>query len=106
MRHALAVEYLNVLYTTDRRLADTDSFVAILNNARGVWFDGGRHYRLKAVTKTEQAADKAAAKNAKAYAKQASAATKAADKSDRDATGAIAQCKDGTYSHAKSTRGA
>ncbi|MEP6495363.1 MAG: cyanophycinase [bacterium] len=49
---------VRVLYTTDRRLADTDSFVAILKTAGGVWFDGGRHYRLVdayAGTRTEQA---------------------------------------------------
>lgn len=35
-----------VLHTTDRKLADTDSFVAPIKRAGGVWFDGGRHYRL------------------------------------------------------------
>ncbi|MEX2283079.1 MAG: Type 1 glutamine amidotransferase-like domain-containing protein [Gemmatimonadota bacterium] len=47
-----------VLHTTDRKLADSDSFVAILKQAGGVWFGGGRHYRLVdsyAGTKTEQA---------------------------------------------------
>jgi len=33
-------------HTTDRTVADADSFVAKIRNARGVWFGGGRHYRL------------------------------------------------------------
>ena len=47
-----------VLHTTDRKLADSDSFANILSKAGGVWFDGGRHYRLVdsyAGTKTERA---------------------------------------------------
>lgn len=47
-----------VLHTNDRKLADTDSFVALIKRAGGVWFDGGRHYRLVdayAGTKTEAA---------------------------------------------------
>ncbi|MGH7678357.1 MAG: cyanophycinase [Gemmatimonadaceae bacterium] len=35
-----------VLHTSDRRIADSDSFVAPIKRAGGVWFDGGRHYRL------------------------------------------------------------
>jgi cyanophycinase len=35
-----------VLYTTNRRIADSDSFTAIIKKAGGVWFEGGRHYRL------------------------------------------------------------
>ena len=35
-----------VLHTYDRKVADTDSFVAPIRRAGGVWFDGGRHYRL------------------------------------------------------------
>ena len=35
-----------VYHTTDRTVADADSFVAKIANARGVWFGGGRHYRL------------------------------------------------------------
>ncbi len=45
-----------VLFTKDRKLADTDSFVAILKKAGGVWFDGGRQFHLVedyAGTKTE-----------------------------------------------------
>ena len=31
-----------VLHTKDRRVADSDSFTAILKKAGGVWFEGGR----------------------------------------------------------------
>jgi cyanophycinase len=47
-----------VLHTTDRRLADSDSFAAIVSKAGGVWFEGGRQYHLVdsyAGTKTERA---------------------------------------------------
>ena len=47
-----------VLHTVDRKLADSDSFVAILKKAGGVWFEGGRQFHLVdsyAGTKTEQA---------------------------------------------------
>lgn len=49
---------VHVLFTTDRAVADADSFAAVLKRAGGVWFDGGRQYRLVdayAETKTEQA---------------------------------------------------
>jgi cyanophycinase len=35
-----------VYHTTDRTVADADTFVARIASARGVWFGGGRHYRL------------------------------------------------------------
>jgi cyanophycinase len=35
-----------VLYTTDRKVADTDSFTAIIKKAGGVWFEGGRQFHL------------------------------------------------------------
>jgi len=35
-----------VWHTTDRKLADTDSFVAILRKAGGLWFEGGRQNLL------------------------------------------------------------
>jgi cyanophycinase len=47
-----------LLHTTDRAVANSDSFVAPLARAGGVWFDGGRHYRLVdayAGTRTERA---------------------------------------------------
>ena len=46
-----------VLHTTDRKLAESDSFAAILAKAGGVWFEGGRQYHLVdsyAGTKTER----------------------------------------------------
>ncbi len=49
---------VHVLFTTDRAVANADSFVAIVNRAGGVWFEGGRQYRLVdayAGTRTEQA---------------------------------------------------
>ncbi len=47
-----------VYHTTSRTVADADSFVAKIANARGVWFGGGRHFRLVnsyAGTKSERA---------------------------------------------------
>jgi cyanophycinase len=46
-----------VLHTKDKKLADSDSFAAILKKAGGVWFEGGRQFHLVnsyAGTKTEQ----------------------------------------------------
>jgi cyanophycinase len=37
---------LTVLHTTDREEANTDEFVAPIKAARGVWFSGGRQWRL------------------------------------------------------------
>lgn len=37
---------LTVLHTTDRDRSDTDAFVRPLRDARGVWFSGGRQWRL------------------------------------------------------------
>ena len=56
-RRAGARNY-HVLHTRDRKLADTDSFVAVVKKAGGVWFDGGRQWNLVADyggTKTEAA---------------------------------------------------
>lgn len=47
-----------VLWTRDRRIADTDSFTAVIDKARGVWFEGGRQFHLVqdyGGTKTERA---------------------------------------------------
>ena len=49
---------VHVLHTTDRAVANSDSFVAIIKRARGVWFDGGRQWNLVkdyAGTRTEAA---------------------------------------------------
>ncbi|MDB4874950.1 MAG: peptidase dipeptidase [Gemmatimonadetes bacterium] len=35
-----------VYHTNDRKLADSDSFVAILKKAGGIWFEGGRQFHL------------------------------------------------------------
>ena len=40
------VKNVTVLHTRDRAEADTDAFVAPLKTARGVWFGGGRQWRL------------------------------------------------------------
>jgi cyanophycinase len=37
---------LVVLHTTDPKVSDTEAFVAPLRRARGVWFPGGRQWRL------------------------------------------------------------
>ena len=38
--------HLTVLHTTDRQVADSEAFVTPLTSARGVWFGGGRQWRL------------------------------------------------------------
>lgn len=43
---AVGASRLTVLHTTDRTMADSDAFVAPLRAARGVWFSGGRQWRL------------------------------------------------------------
>ncbi len=37
---------VHVLFTKDRKVADSDSFVAVIKKAGGVWFEGGRQYHL------------------------------------------------------------
>jgi cyanophycinase len=47
-----------VLFTKDRKIADTDSFTAIIKKAGGVWFEGGRQFHIVqdyGGTKTERA---------------------------------------------------
>lgn len=56
--HENGVENLTLLHTTDPSVADTDEFVQPIRAARGVWFTGGRQWRLADAylgTKTEQA---------------------------------------------------
>jgi cyanophycinase len=36
---------VHVLFTQSRAVADSDAFVAIIRQAKGIWFDGGRQYR-------------------------------------------------------------
>lgn len=55
---AAGAKNLVVYHTTSRAVADADTFVAKIANARGVWFGGGRHFRLVnsyAGTKSERA---------------------------------------------------
>ena len=37
---------VKVFFTKDRKVADSDSFTAVIRQAGGVWFDGGRQFRL------------------------------------------------------------
>jgi len=37
---------LTVLHTDDRKVADSEDFVKPVREAQGVWFGGGRHWRL------------------------------------------------------------
>lgn len=49
---------VTVIHTTDREIADSDAFIAPIQEAKAVWFGGGRQWRLVdayAGTKTEQA---------------------------------------------------
>ena len=64
--------------------------------------DAGSEKAAKADKKADKAVALTTAKASKSVAK----AEKAEDKADKDANGATAQCKDGTYSHAKSHQGA
>jgi cyanophycinase len=47
-----------VLFTRDRKIADSDSFTAVIRKAGGVWFEGGRQFHIVqdyGGTKTERA---------------------------------------------------
>ncbi len=49
---------VRVLFTTDTAVANSDSIVALIDRASGIWFDGGRQFRLVdayAGTRTEKA---------------------------------------------------
>ena len=43
---SLGVKNITVLHTRDPKVANQESFVAPLRKATGVWFVGGRHWRL------------------------------------------------------------
>jgi cyanophycinase len=45
-RTTFGVDNVTILHTRDRSLADTDSFVGPLETADGVWFGGGRQWRI------------------------------------------------------------
>lgn len=58
MFRAAGVTDVTVIHTRDPKMADTDEFTAPLRRARGVWFGGGRQWRLVDAysgTKTERA---------------------------------------------------
>lgn len=42
----MGVENVTVIHTNDRNEADSDAFVEPIRKARGVWFPGGRQWRL------------------------------------------------------------
>jgi len=42
----MGVKNVTVLHTSDRKVADSDAFVAPLKTATAVWFDGGRQWHL------------------------------------------------------------
>ncbi|MEZ5941495.1 MAG: cyanophycinase [Planctomycetaceae bacterium] len=46
MWKSMGVEHVTLLHTYDRDVANTDEFVAPLKTATGVWFGGGRQWRL------------------------------------------------------------
>ena len=49
---------VQVLFTQSREVADSDAFVALIKQAKGIWFDGGRQYRVMEAyggTKSERA---------------------------------------------------
>ena len=43
---SLGAKNVSVLHTTDREIANSDSFVSPLLGAKAVWFGGGRQWRL------------------------------------------------------------
>lgn len=58
MFHELGAFNLTVLHTHEPEVADTEAFVAPINAANGVWFPGGRQWRLADAylgTRTEEA---------------------------------------------------
>ncbi|MCA9042818.1 MAG: cyanophycinase [Planctomycetaceae bacterium] len=46
MWKSMGVKHVTMLHTYDREIADTDEFVEPLKTATGVWFGGGRQWRL------------------------------------------------------------
>jgi len=43
---AAGARRLRVIHTRDRKVADSEAFVAPIREAHGVWFPGGRHWRI------------------------------------------------------------
>ena len=55
---AAGAKNVHVLFTKDKKIADSDSFVAVIKKAGGVWFEGGRQWHIYndyAGTKTQKA---------------------------------------------------
>src|SRR5215208_808831 len=55
---AAGAKNVHVLFTKDRKIADSDTFVAVIKKAGGVWFEGERKFHIYNDyhgTKTEQA---------------------------------------------------
>jgi cyanophycinase len=55
---AAGAKNVYVLFTKDKKIADSDSFVAVVKKAGGVWFEGGRQWHIYndyAGTKTQKA---------------------------------------------------
>jgi cyanophycinase len=46
MGELLGINHINMLHTRDKARANSDSFVGALRKASGVWFLGGRQWRL------------------------------------------------------------
>lgn len=44
--HLFGLKNVTVLHTRDRNVADTEAFAAPIREASGVWFGGGRQWRL------------------------------------------------------------
>jgi len=42
----LGIKNVTVLHTTDRKVADSDEFVAPIKKATAIWFDGGRQWHI------------------------------------------------------------
>src|SRR5690349_19656531 len=43
---AAGAKNVHVLFTKDKKIADSDSFVAVVKKAGGVWFEGGRQWHI------------------------------------------------------------
>ena len=43
---SLGVKNVTILHTRDPKVANQESFVAPIRKATGIWFEGGRHWRL------------------------------------------------------------
>ena len=46
MLQKLGVQHITILHTRDSKVANTDTFVAPIKKASGIWFAGGRQWKL------------------------------------------------------------